>query len=119
VGGVAFFYQFGQTTWLGRTPLVWGTTLAVIVPISATIAIPRRFGVSLLVGWIWGATALVVLYYVFIEDALSDTGTGPIVVFAGTLFALLLVVIPFARSAYPTIRPHPEHSVSAIDDRPS
>jgi len=116
VGGAAFFYQFTDELQVYRVALVWGTALVVVVPTAATIATPRRFGVALLAGWIWGAAALVVLHYFFIEDELTFPDTSFMLVFAGTLCALVLMVIPFAGGAGPTIRPQSNGSGSEIGE---
>src|SRR6266704_3083394 len=35
-------------------PVIWATAMAFVVPASAAVAVPRRFGVALLAGWIGG-----------------------------------------------------------------
>jgi uncharacterized protein (DUF58 family) len=64
--------------------------MAFVVPASA--AVPRRFGVALLGGWIGGSASL----FGF------NTGVGAVLIIC-TWLALLLVIIPFARAA-PTPR---------------
>jgi hypothetical protein len=71
-------------------PLSWATAMAFVVPASA--AVPRRFGVALLGGWIGGSASL----FGF------NTGVGAVLIIC-TWLALLLVIIPFARAA-PTPR---------------
>jgi hypothetical protein len=80
-------------------PLIWATAMAFVVPASAAVAVPRRFGVALLAGWIGGSASLLGL----------NTGIGAVLLIC-TWLALVLVIIPFARAA-PTSqveRPPPE-----------
>jgi hypothetical protein len=125
VGGGAFFYQFvdilqfddfARSVPFFRVALIWGTVLVVAVPMFATMATPRRFGVALLAGWIWGAAALVVNYYLFIEDVLPYAGTSFLLVFAGTLLVLLFTIIPFSRGSGPAIRARSDGLGSSIGD---
>jgi hypothetical protein len=87
------FVWFG---WWSLAPAVVLTVMALVVPVGAAIAVPRRFGVAVLVGWI-GVAASVLLYYV---DVLASWYIrGPIVAFGLTLVGLGLAAIPFARAA--------------------
>jgi hypothetical protein len=98
-GAVAFFSQVpGQEFVPGRNkaftpsedliPTIWTTAMALVVPACAAVAVPRQFGVALLAGWI-GCGAAVVAYT-------SEFVPG---LFGFTLLALLVVIIPFARTA--------------------
>jgi hypothetical protein len=101
-GAVAFFSQITQVPGVdfvpGRNqaftpsedliPTLWTTALAFVVPACAAVAVPRQFGVALLAGWI-GCGAAVVAYT-------SEVVPG---LFGFTLLALLVVIIPFARTA--------------------
>jgi hypothetical protein len=97
-GAVAFFSQVpGQEFVPGRgkaftpsedlVPTIWTTAMALVVPACATLAVPRQFGVALLAGWI-GCGAAVVAYT-------SEFVPG---LFGFTLLALLVVIVPFART---------------------
>ncbi len=91
----------GSFTWLGLwslAPAEFLTVTAIVVPVCAAMAVPRRFGVSLLAGWI-GAAAFVVLYYLVAQGDWYIG--GPIVVFSFTLLGLAVVAAPFARAAQP------------------
>jgi TIR domain len=93
------FVWFG---WWSLAPAVVLTVMALVVPVGAAIAVPRRFGVAVLVGWI-GVAASVLLYYV---DVLASWYIrGPIVAFGLTLVGLGLAAIPFARAAQPPQEP--------------
>jgi hypothetical protein len=68
-------------------PLIWTTAMAVVVPAVAAMAVPRRFGVAVLAGWIAYAMPLP-------ADNVGWPG-GP---FGYTLLALLIVTVLFART---------------------
>jgi caspase domain-containing protein len=72
-------------------PLIWASTMALVLPATAATVRPRLFGVALLGGWI-GCGAAVVAF---------NTGFETSSVFGYTLLALLIVNIPFARAAPP------------------
>jgi hypothetical protein len=99
-GAVAYITQVpGQEFVPGRNqafvpkedlvPTLWATAMALVVPACAAVAVPRQFGVALLAGWI-GCGAAAVAYT-------ADVVNGS--VFGYTLLALLVVIIPFARTA--------------------
>ena len=94
-------------------PSIWATVIALVVPACASVAVPRRFGVSILIGWI-GFGAAYFVYYGFILDDLQRQGThissSPIIAFGVTLLALLIVATPFAH-ATPTSRADPTSQV--------
>lgn len=69
-------------------PLIWTSAMALVMPAAAAVAVPRRFGVALLAGWI-GCGAAVVDFFTGFQGS----------VFGYTLLALLVVIIPFARTA--------------------
>lgn len=77
-------------------PPVWATILALAIPACAATAVPRRFGASLLAGWISGGAALFFYYHVFNEQARVDAST-PINVFGLTLLGLLIATVLLAR----------------------
>jgi hypothetical protein len=72
-------------------PLIWTSTMALVLPAIAATARPRSFGVALLGGWI-GCGVNVVAF---------NTGFETSSVFGYTLLALLAMIIPFARTAAP------------------
>ena len=78
-------------------PLIWTSTMALVLPLIAAAARPRLFGVALLAGWI-GCGVNVVAF---------NTGFETSSVFGYTLLALLVVTIPFARAAPPPSRATP------------
>lgn len=80
---------------------------ALVMPAWAAVAMPRRLGVALLVGWIWVGTAFCVYCYLYFGSLFYNNGgssRGHIVVFGFTLLALSAVAVPFARTA-PTATP--------------
>ncbi len=108
-GAVAFFqYQRalsdgfktvsgGVTYGLFGVALIWVVAMALVVPVCAALATPRRFGAALLAGWIGGGAAIFALFFGVIPG-----DRALLVVFGATLLALLLVTIPFAITA-PTV----------------
>lgn len=78
-------------------PAVWATILALVIPACAATAVPRRFGASLLAGWISGGATLFFFYHVFNEQARVDAST-PINVFGLTLLGLLIAAVLLART---------------------
>lgn len=72
--------------------------LAVVVPLVAAAATPRRFGSALLVGWAIGALATLAPQ---VEVIAHFSEQGPAAFFAVTLLALAVLAIPLARSAGP------------------
>jgi hypothetical protein len=101
VHGQALLPARGQAFVPGEdlVPLIWSSAMTLAVPAAAAVAVPRRFGVALLAGWI-GCGASVLVFY-------SGFQASP---FGYTLLALLLVIIPFARTARPR-RPRPRSHV--------
>jgi hypothetical protein len=92
---VLFLYEqrFAPSGWRLVTSM-WGPAMALLVPATAAVAVPRRFGAAVLAGWIGGSAALV------LRGLLDDPANrGQILLFACTLLALLLVMIPFSRAA--------------------
>jgi hypothetical protein len=100
-GAIALFLQAqGEQLVPGRAkafmpsedlvPLIWGSAMALVMPVAAAVAIPRRFGVALLAGWI-GCGVAVVSFSTGVRGSL----------FGYTLLALAAVIIPFARAARP------------------
>ena len=71
-------------------PLIWAAAMALVVPAAAALALPRRFGTALLAGWICDGASMVAFY----------TGL-PVGVFGFALFALAILIIPFAGVAQP------------------
>jgi hypothetical protein len=72
-------------------PLLWGSAMALVLPAMAVAARPRPFGVALLAGWIACG----------VNGVAFKTGFETWSVFGYTLLALLVVIIPFARTAPP------------------
>ena len=71
-------------------PLIWTTTAAVLVSVTAGSARPRAFGTALAAGWIGAGLGEVAF--------LTGFATS---VFGFTLVALALALIPFARTGSP------------------
>ena len=81
-------------------PSIWATVMALVVPACAAVAVPRRFGVALLAGWIAGAAAFFRFHYLWDRyQEGGNIGSNPIITFGLTLLALLVVTILFARAA--------------------
>jgi hypothetical protein len=81
-------------------PSIWMTVMAFVVPACAAVAVPRRFGIALLAGWIGGAAALFSFDYLW--DRYQESGTidtSPIIAFGFTLLALVVMAVLFARAA--------------------
>ena len=104
VGAVALLSQAaGQPYLPGRgklfdpgedlAPLVWSSTMALVVPVCAVLALPRRFGAALLAGWT--GCALAILAY----STNFQTFTMPTLVFGLTVLGLAAAIVPFARAA--------------------
>jgi hypothetical protein len=90
--------------------VIWAAVLAVVVPVVAVAVAPRRFGASLLIGWIGSAAAFFVYYYLLMSYFQDDgyvVGRGPLIAFGGTLLALSAAAIPFARMTPPRITAGP------------
>jgi hypothetical protein len=80
-----------------QVALIWAIAMALVVPACAAVAVRRQFGVALLGAWIGAAGAL---WPSFQTDYMGGVGVA---LFGYTLPALLLVIIPFARTS-PTSR---------------
>ena len=91
-----------QSSWLVVSS-IWATAMALVVPACAAVAVPRRFGVSLLAGWIGGSAALFRFHYLWAANQYGGTSITPIIMFGLTLVALLAVTVLFARAG-----PRPE-----------
>ncbi|HEY9377357.1 MAG TPA: hypothetical protein VIQ02_09710, partial [Jiangellaceae bacterium] len=94
INNVMHTYDFGSPV-----PPVFLSVMALVVPASAAVAVPRRFGVALLAGWIAAAASVFVAYTVLVEYYYGSDITGPIVAFGVTLLGLAVVAVPFARGA--------------------
>jgi hypothetical protein len=68
-------------------PLIWTSAMALVVPAVAALAVPRRFGIAVLAGWI-----------VYAMPLPADNTQWPGGPFGYTLLALLIVTILFART---------------------
>jgi hypothetical protein len=80
-------------------PSIWATAMALAVPTSAVLAVPRRFGVALLAGWIGGGAAFVYFHFQWITNEWGgDLDNTPIITFGFTLLALLVVTVLLARA---------------------
>jgi hypothetical protein len=78
---------------------VWVTVMALVVPACAAVAVPRRFGVALLAGWIGGGAAIFRFHYLWTREQYDGkTGSVPIIIFGLTLLALSAVTVLFARA---------------------
>ncbi len=81
-------------------PSIWMTIMAAVVPACAAVAVPRRFGVGLLAGWIAGGAGFFGFYYTWDRyQEGGNIGRNPIITFGLTLLALLVVTVLFARTA--------------------
>jgi hypothetical protein len=93
------WYVDSQFRWYA-VPSAWVTVLALVVPACAAVAVPRRFGVALLAGWIAGGADLFGVLYLW--DRYKEnygTGTTAIITFGFTLLALVAATVLFARAA--------------------
>jgi hypothetical protein len=81
-------------------PSIWMTVMAAVVPACAAVAVPRRFGVALLAGWIAGGAAFYGFQYTWDHHQYgAPIDSIPIITFGLTLLALLVVTVLFARTA--------------------
>jgi hypothetical protein len=81
---------------------LWAAVIAVLVPACAAAALPRRFGVALLTGWIGGATSIFTYESLLLNNSRGQgaiISSTPNVAFGITLLALIAVAVPFARTA--------------------
>jgi len=93
------WYVDPQFRWYA-VPSTWVTVLALVVPACAAAAVPRRFGVALLAGWIAGGADLFGVLYLW--DRYKEnygTGTTAITTFGFTLLALVAATVLFARAS--------------------
>jgi hypothetical protein len=80
-------------------PSIWMTIMAAVVPACAAVAVPRRFGVGLLAGWIAGGAGFFGFHYTWDRYQESgNIGRTPIITFGFTLLALLIATVLFART---------------------
>jgi hypothetical protein len=80
-------------------PSIWATAMALAVPASAVLAVPRRFGVALLAGWIGGGAAFVYFHFQWITNEYGGhLDPTPIITFGFTLLALVVVTVLLARA---------------------
>jgi hypothetical protein len=79
------------------------TVMALVVPTCAALAVPRRFGVFLLAGWITACTTFSLLNFGFLERQSLDTTT--IVIFGSTLLGLAVMAINLAQAESGRISP--------------
>lgn len=103
-GSVAVIFQIRSEPWMAAraqafvpaedlAPHLWVAAMALIVPVTAVIATPRRFGAALLIGWIGSG----VVSTVFVAGFHGSP-------FGYTVLALAAVAIPFAASGHPRVR---------------
>jgi hypothetical protein len=89
------------SAWYWVITTIWLTVLALLLPVTAAVALPRRFGAWLLGGWVGGAGAVVVDYYLWTAREVSegdyDIGRSAELVFAVTLLGLLVAAVVHAR----------------------
>jgi hypothetical protein len=84
------------------TITIWTAVAALIVPLIATSAVPARFAVALLGGWLAANLATFVYFILFLgyENANGvHVNPVPVVVFGLAIGALLITVALFARAA--------------------
>jgi hypothetical protein len=65
------------------------TVMALVVPVCAALAVPHRFGVFLLAGWITAGATFSLVNFTFLEYHSLDTGT--VIVFGSTLIGLAVI----------------------------
>lgn len=65
------------------------TAMALVVPVCAALAVPHRFGVFLLAGWITAGVTFSLINFTFLEHHSLDTGT--IIIFGFTLLGLAVI----------------------------
>jgi hypothetical protein len=99
--------------WYWSISTIWLTVLALLVPAAAAVALPRRFGTWLLVGWIAGAGAVVADYSIWnarqVSEGDYDIGRTALLFFAVTLLGLLVAAVLHARDEQAaTPRPEPQ-----------
>jgi hypothetical protein len=83
-------------------PSIWATVMAVLVPACAVAVLPRRFGISLLAGWIGGAFSIFVYESLLLNYSRNQgvsISSAPNIAFGITLLALMVVAAFFARTA--------------------
>lgn len=84
-----------------RSPTIWVALLAVAMPTVAALSRHRRLAVSLLVGWVVGAAALVVVYGNHV-GRLQDEGQTldgtPVALFGLTVLGLTVLAVLLARA---------------------
>jgi len=102
-GALALILLAGALSEYGATygavlPVQWAAVLAVLVPAGAAVAVPRQFGVSVLVSWI-GTAAAIGWYYSWLLEKETDLGSTLIPVLGATLLALLVLAVLMARAA--------------------
>jgi Caspase domain len=109
-GAVALFYHDldlwnyfseGADRWYAF-PSLLATLVALIVPTCAAVAVPRRFGVAVLAGWIGVGAALAAFNLLWDRDQIGGSASKPITTFGVTLLVLLIATIQFARAAPPS-----------------
>ena len=87
--------------WYWSITTIWLTVLALLVPAAAAVALPRRFGTWLLVGWSAGAGAVVADYSIWnarqVSEGDYDRGRTALLFFAVTLLGLLVAAVFHAR----------------------
>jgi hypothetical protein len=97
--------------WYWSISTIWLTVLALLVPAAAAVALPRRFGTWLLVGWIAGAGAVVADYSIWnarqVSEGDYDIGRTALLFFAVTLLGLLVAAVLHARDEQ-AATPRPE-----------
>jgi len=99
--------------WYWSISAIWLTVLALLVPAAAAVALPRRFGTWLLVGWIASAGAVVADYSIWnarqVSEGDYDIGRTALLFFAVTLLGLLVAAVLHARNEQAaTPRPEPQ-----------
>jgi hypothetical protein len=82
--------------WLAA-PSVWTGVAALVLLGFASVAIPRRFGVAALAGWLGGSVALLGHYAAL--DQYHEADTGPTDLFGLLSLGLLVATVFFARAA--------------------
>jgi hypothetical protein len=101
---------------------VWTALMALAFPLLSTLVVPADLGRSVLVGWIGGAAAIVVMHFVWrnAEDwnVLKDVDGSYMGIFATTLVLLMVFGVALRRARGPTEQsaertPHPSAEVES------
>jgi hypothetical protein len=108
---VLFTKQVGEAGWGWYVAqFIWAAAMALVVPAWAAAVVPRRFGASLVVGWVGGVLAVSIFHLVLLDRQRSsgstNVGSELIILLDIILLALLVAAALFARTG-PTTQVQP------------